>query len=106
MLYQAFVPDGAALAETYQERQAPGDNASGLSLLLANRSTHRKGERRPPADDSSHPTSLPRAGDEVSGFRLLLELGRGAFARVFLAEELSLGGRLVALRAFNYSVLL
>lgn len=42
--------------------------------------------------------SLPRIGDEVGGFRLVLELGRGAFARVFLAEELSLGHRLVALK--------
>ncbi|MDG3005669.1 protein kinase domain-containing protein [Paludisphaera mucosa] len=41
---------------------------------------------------------LPRPGDEVGGFRLIAELGRGAFARVFLAEEASLGGRPVALK--------
>ena len=28
---------------------------------------------------------LPDVGDEIMGFRLLAELGRGAFARVFLA---------------------
>lgn len=41
---------------------------------------------------------LPRVGAEVGGFRLVAELGRGAFARVFLAREASLGGRLVALK--------
>ncbi|APW60727.1 protein kinase domain-containing protein [Paludisphaera borealis] len=41
---------------------------------------------------------LPRPGDEVGGFQLVIELGRGAFARVFLAEEVNLGRRLVALK--------
>ncbi|MFO0892724.1 MAG: protein kinase [Isosphaeraceae bacterium] len=41
---------------------------------------------------------LPRIGEEVKGFLLRLELGRGAFARVFLAEEINLGHRLVALK--------
>jgi tetratricopeptide (TPR) repeat protein len=39
-----------------------------------------------------------RVGDEVAGFQLVLELGRGAFARVFLAEEVNLGRRLVAVK--------
>src|SRR5262249_39234291 len=39
-----------------------------------------------------------RIGDEVAGFHLVLELGRGAFARVFLAEEVNLGRRLVAVK--------
>src|SRR5262249_19752324 len=30
-------------------------------------------------------TTMPEAGDQFLGFRLLSELGRGAFARVFLA---------------------
>jgi serine/threonine protein kinase/tetratricopeptide (TPR) repeat protein len=41
---------------------------------------------------------LPRAGDEVMGFRLTRELGRGAFARVFLAEQTALAGRRVAVK--------
>src|SRR5205085_9311422 len=41
---------------------------------------------------------FPESGDEVFGFRLLCELGRGSFARVFLAEQLELGGRLVAVK--------
>ena len=39
---------------------------------------------------------LPRAGEEVLGFRLIRELGRGAFARVFLAEQVALAERRVA----------
>lgn len=39
-----------------------------------------------------------RPGDEIGGFRLKAELGRGAFARVFLAEEASLGDRPVVLK--------
>jgi serine/threonine protein kinase/Tfp pilus assembly protein PilF len=42
--------------------------------------------------------TLPRAGDEVMGYRLVQELGRGAFGRVFLAEEIALAGRLVAVK--------
>jgi serine/threonine protein kinase/tetratricopeptide (TPR) repeat protein len=40
----------------------------------------------------------PEVGDWVSDFLLLTELGRGAFARVFLAEQVNLGRRLVALK--------
>jgi tetratricopeptide (TPR) repeat protein len=40
----------------------------------------------------------PVPGNEVLGFRLLRELGRGAFARVFLAEQPAVGGRLVVLK--------
>ena len=41
---------------------------------------------------------LPHPGDELAGFRIILELGRGAFARVYLAEEVNLGRRLVAIK--------
>ncbi len=43
-------------------------------------------------------SALPGVGDVLAGFRILRELGRGAFARVFLAEELHLGGRSVAIK--------
>ena len=42
--------------------------------------------------------STPKLGETLSGFLLLSELGRGAFARVFLAEQVDLGGRRVALK--------
>jgi serine/threonine protein kinase/Tfp pilus assembly protein PilF len=42
---------------------------------------------------------LPEAGQTMAGFRLVEELGRGAFARVFRAEERDLADRSVALKA-------
>jgi tetratricopeptide (TPR) repeat protein len=40
----------------------------------------------------------PKPGDSFLGFALQQELGRGAFARVFLATEPALGDRLVAIK--------
>jgi serine/threonine protein kinase len=40
----------------------------------------------------------PECGQTFLDFHLVLELGRGAFARVYLATEPKLGGRLVALK--------
>jgi serine/threonine protein kinase/Flp pilus assembly protein TadD len=49
--------------------------------------------------DSKGPLlGLPEVGDEVFGFRLRGELGRGAFARVFMAEQANLAGRPVVLK--------
>lgn len=42
--------------------------------------------------------ALPEPGDTFLGFELIEELGRGAFARVYLAREKALGNRLVALK--------
>ncbi len=42
--------------------------------------------------------SLPESGEEVFGFRLESELGRGAFGRVFLARQAALADRPVALK--------
>src|SRR5262249_31044181 len=41
---------------------------------------------------------MPEVGTEFLGFHLLAELGRGAFGRVFLAEQAALASRLVALK--------
>ncbi len=41
---------------------------------------------------------FPWPGDVVSGFRIVSEIGRGAFARVYLAEQVELAGRRVALK--------
>ena len=40
----------------------------------------------------------PEPGDEFVGFNVVRELGRGAFARVYLATEPALGGRSVVLK--------
>jgi serine/threonine protein kinase/Flp pilus assembly protein TadD len=41
---------------------------------------------------------LPESGDSIGSYRLLRELGRGSFARVFLAEEGDLARRLVVVK--------
>jgi serine/threonine protein kinase len=43
-------------------------------------------------------TTAPREGDELAGFRLLAELGRGAEGRVFLATQTDLADRPVVLK--------
>jgi serine/threonine protein kinase/Flp pilus assembly protein TadD len=44
------------------------------------------------------PPTLPDPGDQIFHFRLGRELGRGAFARVFLAEQADLANRHVVLK--------
>jgi len=46
----------------------------------------------------------PRTGEEIAGFRILRELGRGAFARVYLAEQRSLANRHVALKVATEAI--
>ena len=46
----------------------------------------------------SAPAQYPRIGETVLDFRLVSELGRGAFARVYLAEQIGLAGRRVAVK--------
>ncbi len=61
---------------------------------------------RPPEDTDSlmvsrwqqTAESLPAAGTTFLGFRLVEELGRGAFGRVYLARQGDLAGRAVALK--------
>jgi serine/threonine protein kinase/Flp pilus assembly protein TadD len=49
-------------------------------------------------DEASRAHRNPRVGDTLLGFKLVGELGRGAFARVFLAEQEVLASRPVALK--------
>jgi len=59
--------------------------------------THQHGKEPRPAGHVPK-RSWPGPSDSVGGFHIILELGRGAFARVFLAAELNLGERLVAIK--------
>jgi serine/threonine protein kinase/Tfp pilus assembly protein PilF len=51
----------------------------------------------PAAADAPAP-AFPAVGETVGPFRLLRELGRGSFGRVFLAEQTDLAGRRVAVK--------
>jgi serine/threonine protein kinase/lipoprotein NlpI len=50
---------------------------------------------------SSPHFALPEVGDRLFGFRLLHELGRGSFARVFLASQEELASRPIVLKVSN-----
>ena len=52
----------------------------------------------PAASDPTARVVFPEAGQTIGGFYLVEELGRGAFARVFLARERQLADRPVALK--------
>ncbi|MFO0798908.1 MAG: protein kinase [Gemmataceae bacterium] len=49
-------------------------------------------------DDPPLGPSMPEVGESFVGFRLVEELGRGTFGRVFLAHQLDLASRPVALK--------
>jgi pentatricopeptide repeat protein len=51
-----------------------------------------------PLLDEFREADFPEVGTELTGFSLLRELGRGAFACVYLAAEPALGNRLVAVK--------
>jgi serine/threonine protein kinase/tetratricopeptide (TPR) repeat protein len=57
-----------------------------------------RGPARSGSSCADRPRALPEAGDSLFGFRLRQELGRGAFAHVFLAEQEDLAGRPVVLK--------
>ncbi len=70
--------------------RAPGSGGSGGGGSRTGGKASSAGARTPAA--------LPRPGDLLAGFRIIFELGRGAFARVYLAEEVGLGRRPVAIK--------
>ena len=51
-----------------------------------------------PEPESAIVAAEPKPGEIVGSFRILSELGRGAFGRVYLAEQIDLAGRMVALK--------
>ncbi len=76
---------------------SPADG--GVAATLNQSAVNGGGASVPPG----RPVEFPEPGSEVAGFRLISELGRGAFARVFLAEQTSLANRLVALKVSKAS---
>ncbi|MGO9465089.1 MAG: protein kinase domain-containing protein [Isosphaeraceae bacterium] len=54
-------------------------------------------------DANSHPVELPEVGDSIGPYSLRRELGRGTFARVYLANQTDLEDRLVVLKVSTRS---
>lgn len=51
-----------------------------------------------PVPDSNSGFAFPHVGDIVGAYRILDEIGRGSFGRVYLSEQIDLAGRHVALK--------
>jgi eukaryotic-like serine/threonine-protein kinase len=85
---RGFVPDTALYARFGVDDSAEGRDDS---LEPSHELEHRSSRSRSGCE-------FPQPGYELAGFRVIFELGRGAFARVYLAEEISLGQRLVAIK--------
>ncbi|MBI3469333.1 MAG: protein kinase, partial [Planctomycetes bacterium] len=56
------------------------------------------GDEEPPAPPTAETLGSLDVGTDFGGFRLIRQLGSGAFARVFLAQQRDLAGRLVVLK--------
>ncbi len=86
---------GEQLSRTEYEQQYP-EHQDSLGSLFRRQDFLRSVTS---ATDPQAPLlALPSIGDELFGFRLRSQLGQGAFARVFLAEQSALAGRPVALK--------
>ncbi|WP_020471755.1 serine/threonine-protein kinase [Zavarzinella formosa] len=83
---------GIRITDDHWERASQVPATPELSVLMTNQEELVKVHEKPKIE------GFPEIGDEYLGFKVVGELGRGAFGRVFLAEELKLGGRHVALK--------
>ncbi len=74
-------------------RQFPTYARSLRRLLAVHEFLDEHSDLIPPVD-----VDWPKPTETFQGFTLLAQLGRGSFARVFLAKEIALGNRLVAVK--------
>jgi serine/threonine protein kinase/tetratricopeptide (TPR) repeat protein len=93
--YQQRVSQGESLDTDAYEERFPEHRDSLARLFRQHEVLRSLGAS---ASEPRVPLVLPGVGDELFGFRLRHELGSGAFARVFLAEQASLAGRPVVLK--------
>src|SRR3954447_19440260 len=85
-----FRSSGCRRREAEMDRHSPGRSSGAAGPVGL--------EDRPVELESDGPTPLPEVGGEFLGFRLIGELGRGAFGRVYLARQGDLASRPVALK--------
>jgi eukaryotic-like serine/threonine-protein kinase len=81
--------DPQQFAQRFPDVEAP---------LLKLLEVHEYLDEHPDAFGAVPAPEWPQAGDEVAGFVLVREIGRGGFSRVFLARETDLGDRQVVLK--------
>jgi serine/threonine protein kinase len=84
-------PDPLPDAESWGSHSRGAAEAAGLGESTALAPAPGSLRAQPPA-------GLPDIGERFLGFRLAVELGRGAFGRVYLAEQGDLANRLVVLK--------
>lgn len=75
-------------------RRFPGVAESLLEVL----EVHEYLDQHPDAFMKERSPAWPEAGEQVAGFALVREIGRGGFSRVFLAREKGLGDRHVVVK--------
>lgn len=98
--YRGLAPDlfldsqwvGSLAFEEYRQRRAKGDPVD------RNEYGSRYGIDVSAWPEPALPQAEPLPGDTVNGFKIVSELGRGAFGRVYLAEQTGLAGRRVAIK--------
>jgi serine/threonine protein kinase/Flp pilus assembly protein TadD len=83
------------VSERSELEASPSRPPEALTQVLVRRGRSR---REGQSSGTAVGSTLPDVGTELLGFRLLRELGRGSFARVFLAEQADLAGRLIVLK--------
>ncbi|WP_337176860.1 tetratricopeptide repeat protein [Paludisphaera sp.] len=98
LLEEAGEPPAAdAFLGRYPRFAEPLKRVLDIHNLVGNASTSELGGDSTSLERDDRPR-FPEAGDALAGFRLVEELGRGSFARVFLARETQLADRAVALK--------
>lgn len=97
LAYEEFcrrVDNGEWIEPEQFVRRFPAVAAPLLKLL----EVHAFLDENPDAFGTATGFDWPEAGADVAGFRLVREIGRGGFSRVFLAQEKALGDREVVLK--------
>ncbi len=97
LAYEEFcrrVEAGEAADPKEFARRFPGVAQSLLKVL----EVHEYLEQHPNAFVKKPSPGWPEAGEQISGFTLVREIGRGGFSRVFLAREKGLGDRDVVVK--------
>jgi serine/threonine protein kinase/Tfp pilus assembly protein PilF len=90
------VPGPLGESDLPATRRTPSEAEPGALGLQSQAENHNSFAVAPPAERGL--SNLPRVGTEYLGFHLRAELGRGAFACVYLAQQGDLANRPVALK--------